>query len=69
MTAVNKQMETLLVSSEFQDTDIPPSNHQCGPLAASLHNVIISYVLPQLTRSRRGQKGNLSSPISSNKSH
>ena len=46
MTAVNKQMETLLVSSEFQDTDIPPSNHQCGPLAASLHNEIISYVLP-----------------------
>ena len=28
MTAFNKQMETLLVTSEFQDMDLPPSNHQ-----------------------------------------
>ena len=43
MTALNKQMETLLVTSEFQDMDLPPSNNQCGPLAALLHNVIILY--------------------------
>ena len=45
MTAFNKQMETLLVTSEFQDMDLPPSNHQCGPLAAAfcIMYLIISY--------------------------
>ena len=33
MTAFNKQMETLLVTSESQDVDLLPSNHQCRPLA------------------------------------
>ena len=41
MTAFNKQMEMLLVASEFQDLDLPPSIHQCGPLAALLDNVIM----------------------------
>ena len=34
MAAFNKQMETLPMTSEFQDMDLPPSNHQCGPLVA-----------------------------------
>ena len=44
MTAFNKQMETLLVTSEFQDMDLyVPSNHQCGPLAA-LFCIIYIYI-------------------------
>ena len=46
MTAFNKQMETLLVTSEFQDMVLAtPSNHQCGSLAAALFCIMYMYLI------------------------